>query len=42
MLRAIEKRSWESYIGGREVSGVYLKRFFPKILHRVVLRSQVV
>jgi short-subunit dehydrogenase len=42
MLRAIEKRSWESYIGGREVSGIYLKRFFPKLLHRVVLRSQVV
>jgi short-subunit dehydrogenase len=42
MLRAIEKRSWESYIGGREVAGVYLKRLFPKILHRVVLRSQVV
>lgn len=42
MLGAIEKRSWESYIGGREVSGVYLKRFFPKWLHRVVLRSRVV
>jgi short-subunit dehydrogenase len=42
MLRAIEKRSWEAYIGGREVSGVYLKRLFPKFLHRVVLRSQVV
>lgn len=42
MLRAIEKRSWESYIGGREVFGVYLKRFFPRLLHRVVLRSQVV
>ena len=42
MLRAIEKRSWESYIGGREVAGIYLKRFFPKLLHRVVLRSQVV
>lgn len=42
MLRAIERRSWESYIGGREVSGVYLKRFLPKLLHRVVLRSQVV
>ena len=42
MLRAIEKRSWESYIGGREVAGIYLKRFFPKLLHRVVLRSPVV
>jgi short-subunit dehydrogenase len=42
MLKAIEKRSWESYIGGREVAGIYLKRFFPKLLHRVVIRSQVV
>jgi short-subunit dehydrogenase len=42
MLRAIEKRAWESYIGGREVAGIYLKRFFPKVLHRVVQRSQVV
>lgn len=42
MLRAIERRSWETYIGGREVAGIYLKRFLPKVLHRVVLRSQVV
>lgn len=42
MLRAIDKGSWESYIGGREVYGAYLKRFFPRLLHRVVLRSQVV
>lgn len=42
MLRAIERGSWESYIGGREVVGVWLKRFFPRLLHRVVLRSEVV
>ena len=42
MLRAIEKKKWESYIGGRETSGIYLKRFLPKVLHRVVLRSKVV
>jgi len=42
MLRAIEKRSWETCIGGREVAGIYLKRFFPKLLHKVVMRSQVV
>jgi short-subunit dehydrogenase len=42
MLRAIEKRKTEVYIGGKEVSGVYVKRFFPGLLHRLVLRSRVV
>ena len=42
MLRAIEKQKFEAYIGGKEISGIYLKRFFPRLLHRVVLRSQVV
>lgn len=42
MIRAIERKKHEAFIGGKEVSGAYLKRFFPKLLHRVVLRSQVV
>ncbi|MDG1573071.1 SDR family oxidoreductase [Robiginitalea sp. M366] len=42
MWRAICKGKWETYIGGQEVMGIYLKRFFPRLLHRVVLRSQVV
>ncbi|WP_445385163.1 SDR family oxidoreductase [Robiginitalea sp. IMCC44478] len=42
MALAIEKKAWEKYIGGRETAGVYLKRFFPRLLHKVVLRSQVV
>lgn len=42
MVRALEKGKWEICIGGRETSGVFLKRFFPKLLHRVVLRSEVV
>ena len=41
-LRAIEKEKFEAYIGRGEVKGVYLKRFFPKLLPRVVLRSKVV
>lgn len=40
-VRAIEKGSWEAYIGRREIVGVYLKRCFPKWLHKVVLRSAV-
>lgn len=42
MIRAMQRKKYEAYIGGREVQGIYLKRFFPKLLHRVVMRSQVV
>jgi hypothetical protein len=28
------------YIGGKEVLGIYLKRFFPKLLHRLVLKKR--
>ena len=42
MIQAIRKKKYEVYIGGKEVSGIYLKRFFPRLLHRVVMRSRVV
>lgn len=41
MIRAVEAKKFEAYIGGKEVLGVYLKRFFPKLLHYSVLRSKV-
>lgn len=41
MIRAMEQRKFEAYIGRGEVKGIYLKRFFPKLLHKLVLRSQV-
>jgi short-subunit dehydrogenase len=41
MVRAIEKEKFEVYIGQKEVMGVYMKRFFPKLLHRLVLQSKV-
>ncbi len=41
MLKAIEKEKFEVYIGKKEILGVYLKRFFPKLLHRFVMKSQV-
>ena len=40
MIRAIEKEKFEAYIARREKIGIYL-RFFPKLLHKVVLRSTV-
>ncbi|WP_027076168.1 SDR family oxidoreductase [Maribacter antarcticus] len=41
IIRAIEKKKFEVYIGGKETFAVYLKRFFPKVLHNVVLKSVV-
>ncbi|MGB5554517.1 MAG: SDR family oxidoreductase [Flavobacteriaceae bacterium] len=40
MIRAIEKERFEAYIGKKEIMGVYLKRFMPRLLHRVVLKSR--
>ena len=41
MIRAIETEKFEAYIGKKEVVGIWVKRFFPKMLHRMVLKSQV-
>ena len=41
IIRAIEKKKFEVNIGGKEVLGTYLKRFFPKLLHRFVKNRQV-
>ena len=41
IIKAIERKKFEVAIGGKEVQGVYLKRFFPKLLHRLVLKSEV-
>ena len=41
MIAAIEAEKFEAYIGGKEVLGVYLKRFVPKFLHYFVLKSKV-
>ncbi|MCO6497602.1 MAG: SDR family oxidoreductase [Chitinophagaceae bacterium] len=40
-LRAIEKEKWEVYIGKAEAKAVYIKRFFPKLLHKIVMKSRV-
>jgi short-subunit dehydrogenase len=40
-VKAVESNKFEVYIGGKEILGVYLKRFFPKFLHYFVLRSKV-
>lgn len=42
MLHAIEKRKNQKAIGGKEVMAVYLKRFFPALLAKVIRRAKVV
>jgi short-subunit dehydrogenase len=41
IIKAIEKRKEEVYIGGREVWGVYIKRFFPKMFSRLIRKVAV-
>lgn len=40
-IAAIERNKEEVYIGGREVMGVYLKRFFPKLFSRIIRKAKV-
>jgi short-subunit dehydrogenase len=41
IARAIERRKNEVYIGGREVLGVYLKRWFPNLFARIIRKTAV-
>lgn len=36
IVRAIEQEREEVYVGGREIAGIYLRRFAPSVLSRVV------
>ncbi|HEX8039592.1 MAG TPA: SDR family oxidoreductase [Chryseosolibacter sp.] len=41
IVAAISKRKQEVYIGGKEVFGVYLKRFFPSIFSAIIRKVEV-
>jgi short-subunit dehydrogenase len=42
LITAVEAGKEEVYIGGfREVFGIYLKRFFPRVLSRIVSKAKV-
>jgi hypothetical protein len=41
IMRALEVGKEEIWVGGKEVLGVYLKRFFPKYFSRILLRAKV-
>lgn len=38
-LRKIQQGKSEIYIGGKEIIGIYLKRFFPGLLRKIVLNQ---
>ncbi len=41
VIKALDNKAWETYFGKKEKLGVYLKRFSQKLLHAVVIRSNV-
>lgn len=41
MIRALQHDRQEIYVGGSEVWGVYLKRFFPGLFSRIVRKAKV-
>jgi short-subunit dehydrogenase len=41
IIHAIEKEKEEVYIGGREVWGAYIKRFFPSLFSKVIRKAAV-
>lgn len=41
MIKAINAKKEEVYIGGKETKGVLLKRFFPKLFSKIIRRAKV-
>jgi short-subunit dehydrogenase len=41
LLPKIAKKKNEVYIGGKEITGIYLKRWAPKLLNKILLKSEI-
>ena len=41
IVKAVQRGKEEIYVGGREVMGIYLKRFFPRILSNFIRKAKV-
>lgn len=41
LLPKVAKKKNEIYIGGKEIAGIYLKRWAPKLLNKILLKSEV-
>jgi short-subunit dehydrogenase len=42
MVQAVHRNKAEVYIGGKEILGIYIKRFFPALLRRMMRKAKVV
>lgn len=42
LIKAINNKREEVYIGGKEVYGVLIKRFFPKLFSKIIKKAKVV
>lgn len=40
IVKAMKNKKSEVYFGGKEVYGIYLKRYFPSILEKLLIRSK--
>lgn len=41
LIQAISSKKEEVYIGGKEVNGIWLKRFFPKLFSKIIRKAKV-
>lgn len=41
IVKAVRKKKAETYIGRSEIMAIYLKRFFPSLLNRIVRKAKV-
>jgi dehydrogenase/reductase SDR family protein 7B len=41
LIQAIKTKKEEVYIGGKEVNGIWLKRFFPKLFSKIIRKAKV-
>jgi dehydrogenase/reductase SDR family protein 7B len=41
IIRAMQRGKMEAYFGGKEILGIYLKRFFPRLFARIIRKAKV-
>jgi short-subunit dehydrogenase len=42
LLPKLARKKEEVYIGGTEILSIYVKRFFPKLLNKILLKAKVI
>lgn len=41
ILKAVSKNKFEVVIGGKETFGIYIKRFFPRLIHKLASKENI-